>query len=94
MPPADFDSLRGNVGALFVALLPRFAVGTGRWFLWPFLGWCVTENVYSLTAYPAGGHFLVRQKVTPRRVGGQGMYIFSYALAQERPQKTTNLATQ
>ena len=56
--------------ALFVALLLRFVVG-GRLvvFLWPFLGWCVTEDVYSLTAYPAGGHFLVRQKVTKERPG-------------------------
>jgi len=30
---------------------------------------CVTENVYSLTAYPAGGYFLVRQKVTKERPG-------------------------
>ena len=33
------------------------------------IGWCVTEDVYSLTAYPAGGHFLVRQKVTKERPG-------------------------
>ena len=49
-----------------------FTVGwgwLGRWFWWPFLGLCVTEDVYSLTAYPAGGHFLVRQKVTKERPG-------------------------
>ena len=57
------------MGALFVVLLLRFVVGVGWWFLWPFLGWCVTEDVYSLTAYPAGGHFLVRQKVTKERPG-------------------------
>ena len=34
-----------------------------------FLGQCVTEDVYSLTACPAGGHFLVRQKVTKERPG-------------------------
>ena len=58
------------MGALFVALLLRFVVG-GRLvvFWWPFLGWWVTEEVYSLTAYPAGGHFLVRQKVTKERPG-------------------------
>ena len=44
--------------------------GIGWWFLWPFLGWCVTENVYSLTACPAGGHFLYRQKVTKERLKG------------------------
>ena len=33
------------------------------------IGWCVTEDVYSLTACPAGGHFLVRQKVTKERPG-------------------------
>ena len=38
--------------------------------LWPFLGWCVTENVHALTACPAGGHFLVRQKVTKERLKG------------------------
>ena len=27
------------------------------------------------------GYFLANQKVTPRRVGGQGIYIFSYAPA-------------
>ena len=60
VPPADFDSLRGNVGALFVVLLLRFVVGGQLGgFLWPFLGWYVTEDVHSLTACPAGGHFLV-----------------------------------
>ena len=34
-----------------------------------FLRQYVTENVYSLTAYPAGGYFLVRQKVTKERPG-------------------------
>ena len=29
VPPADFDSLRGSVGALFVALLPRFVAADG-----------------------------------------------------------------
>ena len=57
------------MGALFVVLLLRFVVGAGWWSWWPFLGWCVTEEVYSLTAYPAGGHFLVRQKVTKERPG-------------------------
>ena len=38
--------------------------------LWPFLGWWVTENVCALTACPAGGHFLYRQKVTKERLKG------------------------
>ena len=38
--------------------------------LWPFLGWRVTENVCALTASPAGGHFLDRQKVTKERLKG------------------------
>ena len=55
-----------------LCLLPCCSVslwGQVGGFLWPFLGWCVTEDVYSLTAYPAGGHFLVRQKVTKERPG-------------------------
>ena len=35
-----------------------------------FLGLCVTENVHALTACPAGGHFLDRQKVTKERLKG------------------------
>ncbi len=35
-----------------------------------FLRQCVTEKVYSLTACPAGGHFLYRQKVTKERLKG------------------------
>ena len=35
-----------------------------------FLGLCVTENVRALTACPAGGHFLYRQKVTKERLKG------------------------
>ena len=38
--------------------------------LWPFLGWCVTENVCALTACPAGDHILYRQKVTKERLKG------------------------
>ena len=59
----------GCGGVLFVVLSLPFVVGAGWWFWWPFLGWCVTENVHSLTACPAGGHFLVRQKVTKERPG-------------------------
>ena len=32
VPPADFDSLRGSVGALLVVLLLRFVAGAGWWF--------------------------------------------------------------
>ena len=39
-------------------------------FLWPFLGLYVTEEVPALTACPAGGHFLYRQKVTKERLKG------------------------
>ena len=39
-------------------------------FLWPFLGLYVTEEVPALTACPAGGHFLDRQKVTKERLKG------------------------
>ena len=35
-----------------------------------FLRQYVTEEVYSLTACPAGGHFLYRQKVTKERLKG------------------------
>ena len=35
-----------------------------------FLGQCVTEDVHTLTACPAGGHFLYRQKVTKERLKG------------------------
>ena len=35
------------------------------------------------------GYFLANQKVTPRRVGGQGIYFFSYPPAEERPTIST-----
>ena len=56
---------RGQVGVLLVRCIYPLGCGDGR----PFLGWCVTEDVYSLTACPAGGHFLARQKVTKERPG-------------------------
>ena len=45
------------------------------------------------------GYFLANQKVTPRRAGGQGMYIFSYALPKkghqnQRPTPITNQSTK
>ena len=70
VPPADFDSLRGERGRFVCCPVAPFRCGgQAGGFLWPFLGWWVTEEVYSLTAYPAGGHFLVRQKVTKERPG-------------------------
>ena len=57
------------MGVLFVVLLLRFVVGAGQVVFVAFLRQCVTEDVYSLTACPAGGHFLVRQKVTKERPG-------------------------
>ena len=57
------------VRSLAVLLRTVSPVFVWVWVWWPFLGWCVTEDVYSLTAYPAGGHFLVRQKVTKERPG-------------------------
>ena len=54
---------------MFVVLLFRFIVADGLVVLVAFLRQYVTENVHSLTAYPAGGHFLYRQKVTKKRPG-------------------------
>ena len=47
-----------------------FLWGQGGGFFVAFLRQCVTEEVYSLTACPAGGHFLDRQKVTKERLKG------------------------
>ena len=57
----------GKLPSRWVSTILMVAIGCGDGR--PFLGWCVTEDVYSLTAYPAGGHFLVRQKVTKERPG-------------------------
>ena len=57
-----------SVRSLAVLLRTVSSVFVWVWGWWPFLGWCVTEDVYSLTACPAGGHFLVRQKVTKERL--------------------------
>ena len=65
-----FTGLKGLfIRSLAVLLRTVSPVFVWVWVWWPFLGWCVTEDVYSLTAYPAGGHFLVRQKVTKERPG-------------------------
>ena len=45
-------------------------MGAGWWFFVAFLRQYVTKDVYSLTACPAGGHFLYRQKVTKERLKG------------------------
>ena len=56
VPPADFDSLRGERGCFACCSVAPFHCGCRLVvFWWPFLGWCVTEDVYSLTASPAGG---------------------------------------
>ena len=57
----------GKLPSRWVSTILMVAIGCGDGR--PFLGWCVTEEVYSLTACPAGGHFLVRQKVTKERPG-------------------------
>ena len=60
----------GIVGVLFVVLLLRFVVGDRLVVFVAFLRQCVTEDVHALTACPAGGHFLYRQKVTKERLKG------------------------
>ena len=52
-----------------LAVFYRWVGVAGQAVLVAFLKPYVTEDVYSLTAYPAGGHFLVRQKVTKERPG-------------------------
>jgi hypothetical protein len=71
VPPAGFDSLRWVWGCFVCRSVASFCCrGRVVVSLWPFLGWCVTENVPALTACPAGGHFLDRQKVTKERLKG------------------------
>ena len=52
-----------------LAVFYRWVGVAGQVVLVAFLKPYVTEDVYSLTACPAGGHFLDRQKVTKERPG-------------------------
>ena len=51
MPPADFDSLRGERGRFVCCSVALFRCGGRLVVLVAFLEQCVTENIHASTAY-------------------------------------------